>query len=387
MQSVHVLALGCLFASPLLAQTTWIVNAGGGPGVNFTSLAAAVATAANGDTIVVQFPPMLESVGGFTTDKGLTIVGEGGGVPIVTSTPIVIENLPAGDTFRMAGFSRIGNGTLDLRVLNCAGSVHLENLHAREPDWFFPSGASIEIADSSSVSLRDVETFGLPAVLVRTSTVVLTNCRLGVTQIGLGGGPCLQVGPSATVDVVEPAFDSLGSAIPIGVGGGSTLRVVGSTSSYVRSQHVFTVGYPVVNSVASTVTIDPAVQLLPGAFQPVFTGTAPVPTLQELTGSWCGQAAPGQVLAIHSAAPVGSAVFQVLGRQVVPTPTVFGVLAVDPTLPYLIFGGAITPANGVVDNLLLVPASVPRGETFATQALVFDGVGLTLGAPAVFTVH
>lgn len=82
MQSVHMVVCGWLFLTPVLAQTTWIVNAGSGPGVNFTSLATAVATAANGDTMGVQSPPLLQAVGGFTTDKGLTIVGARGGVPL-----------------------------------------------------------------------------------------------------------------------------------------------------------------------------------------------------------------------------------------------------------------------------------------------------------------
>jgi pectin methylesterase-like acyl-CoA thioesterase len=69
-------------AGSLSAQQTFLVNAGGGPGVNFTSLPPAIAAAADGDTIVVQAGPFGEGAVGFTTSKGITILGQGGAVPV-----------------------------------------------------------------------------------------------------------------------------------------------------------------------------------------------------------------------------------------------------------------------------------------------------------------
>jgi hypothetical protein len=60
-----------------IAKSTHVVNAGGGPGVNFTTLPAAVTAAVAEDTILVQTVPSGEGATPFTTNKGLTIVGAG----------------------------------------------------------------------------------------------------------------------------------------------------------------------------------------------------------------------------------------------------------------------------------------------------------------------
>lgn len=165
-------AYGCCAA--LAAQTTWTVNSTPGAGAQFQSLAAAVATAADGDVIVCQQPTFGESLGGFTTNKGLTIVGDANGVPLTTlATPIQVVGLPAGSTFRMAGFQSIQDGELRIVLQNCAGRVELDNLQARSPDFFFPSGPAIVVDQCASVVLRDVVDFGTPAVRVDSSRVVL----------------------------------------------------------------------------------------------------------------------------------------------------------------------------------------------------------------------
>src|SRR5215510_991412 len=61
----------------LLVPTIWIVDAANGPGTNFTSLPAAVAAAASGDTLIVRrgtYQPFQVS------GKALTIRGEAAGL-------------------------------------------------------------------------------------------------------------------------------------------------------------------------------------------------------------------------------------------------------------------------------------------------------------------
>lgn len=387
MVAIRAVCVATLLAVPVVAQTTWTVRASGG--AQFTSLAAAVAAASPGDTILVQQPAMLEAVVGFTTDKGLTIVGEGGAVPIATTaTPIEVVGLPAGQRFRMAGFTQIQNGELRVRVQNCQGEVHLDNLRCREPDLFGPQGASIRIDGCDSVTLRDVETFGVPAVWISTSRVTLTLCRLGLIGTGVGGGTSVWIDGASDVDVVEPRFDSGGTAVPIGVGDLSMLRVRGSTAAYVRSRSVFGVGTPVMTAASSAVSFDPAVQLAPGLYQPLFDLYSGVSiTMTSLPGSWCGRALPGQILTLQTSAPVGSGVFQVIGRPMPAVATPLGPLAIDPTLGYLFSLGSVVQGSGQVDTGFFLPPSLPLGETFATQAIVLDGSDIRLGAPVVFTVH
>lgn len=94
--------------SSLVAQATWVVATSPGPGVNFTSLPAAVATAASGDTLLVG----PGSYGPFqVSGKALSIFGAGNGSTRIDqaggfgSDYVLIQSPPAGTCFRMAGLA------------------------------------------------------------------------------------------------------------------------------------------------------------------------------------------------------------------------------------------------------------------------------------------
>lgn len=72
---------------------------------------------------------------------------------------------------------------------------------------------------------------------------------------------------------------------------------------------------------------------------------------------------------------------------IAPAATPFGGLRIDPLQPDGILAGVLVPASGQVAMPRFVPASVPLGLSFATQAIVFDGVALAFGIGSVFTVH
>lgn len=390
----HVLLVAFLVASGVPAQATWIVNAGGGPGVQFTTLAAAVAAASDGDTILVQQPPMGEAVEGFTTDKGLTILGAAAGVPITTTpqAPIAVVGLPAGRAFRMAGFVRVSDGALDVLVQNCAGTVHLENLKAREPDWVFPAGPGVRIEGSASVTLRGVVAFGLPAVQIDQSRVVLSGCRLGQTEIGLGGGPCLVV-TAAEVDVVQPRFDTLGS-----VGGGGTphdcivadqslVRIAGDGGALVSARSSFSgAGGHALVATGGTVLLSPAVPVLSGGSLPGWSGTATF-VLAVVPATWTGAPTPGlPVGAVHAAAP-GALLLPFFGPAAAIVATPFGPFGLDPAATPVWLPVVAVPAGGTIATLLGVPPPAARGYSFVAQALGFDGSSLWLTLPAVSMVH
>lgn len=95
-----------LLASTLGAQSTWVVNPIPGPGVHFTSLPAAVAAAASGDTLLVaagQYDPFQVS------GKALIVRGAGiGATAIVGSAAgdfVRIQSVPNGAVFRMSGLT------------------------------------------------------------------------------------------------------------------------------------------------------------------------------------------------------------------------------------------------------------------------------------------
>jgi hypothetical protein len=371
---VRPLFVVAALAVSLPAQTTWIVNAGGGAGVHFLDLPSAVAAASNGDTIIVQTGPFGEGADPFVTSKGLTIVGEGGQVPIGTSTtaPIEVNGLLAGLTFRLVGFSRPTVGELNLRVINCAGNVHLESLQVREPGFMFPTGPAVVVENSPAVTMRAVDTFGSPAVQVTNSQVVLVSCRLGVTHIGLGGGPCLHA-TNSTVYVAQPSFDPAWHPYAI-QSTSSQLTIAGDGASLVG-------GNTAVVTSGGSVTIDPAVPR-PGLGGPV-SGSATV-TFRTVPASRTTAAALlGATLGIVTTAPVGSAVFQALGLPGAPVSTPFGLLGIDVTGPFAFFPLSVTGPTGVVTNSVTIPAAV-RGSAWTTQAVVWDGVAWRLSLPVTF---
>lgn len=386
--------LACAWCSPLFAQTTWLVNASGGPGVQFTDLAAAVAAAADGDTIVCQQPTFGESLGGFTTNKGLTIVGDANGVPLTTNVaPVQVVGLPAGRTFRMAGFQAVLDGQLRIVLQNCAGRVELDNLQAREPDAMFPTTPGLDIANCASVVVRDVCDFGVPAVRVAGSQVLLSGCWLGITRIGVGGGPCLWA-TNATVEIVQPMFRTGGIQQAPGVwfpaidATNSVLRLAGDASAMVSGgPPLSTLGGSAIVASGGSVVLDPAVGLLAGLGQPLLAGTAPV-VVQPVPASWLPNvASPGQAATIRTTAASGAAVFVALGLPGPLTSTVFGTVGLDLAAPPVFFPLAVVPAAGVVNQPLPVPAGLPRGQTFTTQAVVWDGVLLQFGLPTTFVVQ
>lgn len=377
----------------LPAQATWTVNASPGSGAQFQSLAAAVAAAADGDVIVCQQPMFGESLGGFTTNKGLTIVGDAFGVPLTTlGAPIQVVGLPAGSTFRMAGFQSVQDGELRIVLQNCAGRIELDNLQARSPDFFFPAGPAIDIAQCASVVLREVVDFGTPAVRVDSSRVVLSSCWLGITRIGVGGGPCLSAS-NAEVDVVQPVFRTGGLSAGVGAGwpaiaaSNSVVRIGGVAGAIVSAgpSSSPTGGVAIVAN-AGAVRVDPAVALVAGLGQPVVAGTAAF-VAAATPATWSASPAiAGQTLTIPTSAPAGAVAWLAVGSPLSLTTVALGTLGVDPATA-VVLPGALVPAGGRLTTAIALPAALPRGAAFAAQAVVWAGGSLVLAAPVAFVVQ
>ena len=204
-----------LVTSTGLSQTTWIVDQSNGPGANFTSLPAAVAAAASGDTLLVRPAPFLGAYAPFTTDKGITVIGEGF-VQIATNdiARIRIENVPSGATFQLINLQAARGGHMAVDIVNCAGRVHLEELRSYESGPFGPVTPGLDIVDSDSVSMRRLEVFGVPAaVRADNSRLEINDCGLGVGAIGIGLGQPLTA-QSSDLEITQPRFRSLGALEP-----------------------------------------------------------------------------------------------------------------------------------------------------------------------------
>ncbi|HEX6812290.1 MAG TPA: hypothetical protein VF384_11750 [Planctomycetota bacterium] len=374
-----VVSAGC--CAMLSAQSTWVVNAAGGSGVHFPDLPSAVAApnVVDGDTILVHTGPSQQGADAFTSNKGLTIVGVGGMVPLYTDAAnrIVVIGLPAGRAFRMVGFDQPTRGSLNFWLVGNAGEVHLEQISAHDPGLSFPTWPAIDIQSCASVTLRDVETFGAPAVSCTASRLALVSCRLGRSDLGLGGGQALLATGSA-VDIVQPDFDPQGWSAGTVVSTNGTLRIAGDTTSLLSGGG----GTPIVAN-GGLVFVDPAVPM-PSPSGPPITGTAVV-TFVSVPASWTSAA--GQLLKIVSTAAPGAFVFQALGAPGPLTTTPLGELGIDPLQWYGFFAPLPMSAAGVAAHTINVPAALPRGLAFASQSLVLNGPLLQLGLPVTFVLH
>lgn len=362
------------------AQSTWTVKFGGGPGVDFTDLPSAVAAAADGDTIIVQQGALGVGATSFTTSKGLTIVGEGGAVNIETQAwdPIIIQTLPVGSSFRMAGFSKAQEGGVNVRILDCKGEVHLQDLEAREPWAFFTTSPSIEILRSDSVTLTDVRNFGAPAILVDQSVVSVVDCWLQIVpSTGLGGGAAIEA-TTSTIHIVQPHF-----SVDFGVQSsitavGCSLSITGDPTSLIHNTNgdlIFATG--------GQIELDPAVTLSTGLGFSAFSGSAPV-TTKALPASWTSDVHPGQSMTLTTWAPPGSHVFQAIGQPGMLTTHPFGLLGIDITQGFFYLPTKVAPASGVVQWTLPVPASLAAGSAFTTQALIATAISVEIGKPCTF---
>jgi hypothetical protein len=143
------------FASEAPAQSVLVVSGGGGG--NFTSITAAVAAAADGDTILVKSgayaAPTIDG-------KSLVLVSEAGSNVSLTGTT-VIKNVVAAKSVAVRGFAGASASGPGLRVTNCLGPVTIErsSFNGANAASLFPgvvleayAGGLIESCDSVAFS-------------------------------------------------------------------------------------------------------------------------------------------------------------------------------------------------------------------------------------------
>jgi hypothetical protein len=200
-----VLALWA-FATPAARADVLVVDAAGGPGTDFTSIVAAVAAAADGDTILVRSG----SYAAFTVnDKSLTISAHAGATVLVNGR-IDVPALGASKFLVLRGLTTgtPAAGQEGLRLQQCAGAVWVESCNVRGGQGQLLAGT--RIVNSPFVSLVRHESrggtpfqfpllFGGPGLSAEFSTVALYDCSLigsnasGSDDFGGNGGAGLSV--------------------------------------------------------------------------------------------------------------------------------------------------------------------------------------------------
>jgi hypothetical protein len=148
-----------LLLAPLAPASTWIVDDNSGPGVDFTSIQAAVNASSPGDVLLVQ----PGAYGSFTVSIPLSILGQGAPT-IAFPGKITVSNLAAGGRVAVVGFIVQGSSFSSfLFVQNCAGKVIGDDLHA--------SSSFVDVTGSADVRLRRVTARQLRSTQSRVEVV------------------------------------------------------------------------------------------------------------------------------------------------------------------------------------------------------------------------
>lgn len=378
------LLLGCNAA--ISAQRVWVVATGGGSGVDFTEIQAAVDAAAHDDTIVVRAGAYAPVV---VNGKGLVIVADGSvSVGNNAATGLEVRNLPATRAVVVRGIDATGV----IRALNveaCLGPVTIEDCdlsgilggHGGMVNMStqvsllrcrFQSGFPIRtpgtgvIAANSTLHAFDCEFVGGSAPRGSPGSVglALQNCWLTAHRSQFVGG------------AGAPAVSSGGSCVAAPYDGGHGLEAVQSTASCVDC---ILLGGPA----GAPGACPPA-----NAGQP-FRGAVTVSTGVATALQCSSPVRTGQSAQIALSGPSGAVAWLALApaqRPLAPTGC-NGTLYVDLASMVLLFAGFV-PANGLLPvNLPVPPGLTDAAVTLYCQSgMAPSSGGCFLGTPTAITL-
>ena len=156
MRIAHVsltLALTCLPA----AAGTWIVDDDGGPGVDFTDIAPAIAAAAPGDSLLI----LAGIYSAFDLDKPLALVAQPG-AKVQGGPGCRVHDLPAGAVVTVSG---LAFGGLNWPIVeDCAGTVVLDGLELLSSGMLVDASTDVRMRDCTVGRGLQVEVW-LPLLL------------------------------------------------------------------------------------------------------------------------------------------------------------------------------------------------------------------------------
>ena len=288
--TLGVFALSCLSTcSSMAAQATWVVDALDRPGTHFVDLPPAVAAASPGDVLLVRYvDPLVAAYSATTIQKGLTLIGVGGGRPGISGA-LTIGGLPHDQHvvvrgFRLAPFD-VGSGNTTgscvLRAWFNDGAVHFQDV-VRDPVFSFVYSLNgLALTDCALVTFSRCslpKITQLPISIDRCDDVVLDNTSFGAVAGGFSTSPTLDVEQSRVVfqnSRVDGGSTPLGGFAALGlcdarielVGPTAGLQAPGAGAAIVD-------GYGGGCSGASVVVQGPGARMLPAfanaATEPVF---------------------------------------------------------------------------------------------------------------------
>jgi len=256
----------CLLTATLSAQRTWIVDAAGGPGVDFTDLPPAFAAVRDGDRVVVR----RGSYGPARLDKAVQVVGEAGATVESMSLlgpPLEVTGIAAGRTCVLLGLAFRGTWRGPaLQVRANAGLVVLADLAIEGL-----ASPGLDVADCQAVAIAN--SLVRPDLTVTHSTISAAGCTFRAYHEGEPGGRMAVaiVATRATVELAQCTASGSDSTVlhapstPAIMAESTTLLLRGDAAS--RYTGGTLIGHPPSPSIdgrgSSTLVVDPAIALTP----------------------------------------------------------------------------------------------------------------------------
>ena len=335
----HLPFASLLLASPLAANEVLVVAETAGPGVDHTSIDAALIFAADGDIVLVR--PGAYSIA--TTPsvpvdgKAVMLVADGA---VTVDGAIAVQNLDATRTFSMRGFTSAQG--LALTATACSGVVWVEDCDLGNA-FSFPDVILSVFSSASNVNLLRT-TYLAGATTSLDSQLNVYDCDFAGESLGHPG-----------------SYD-----IPLFLNGGSLFA---SGSSFASSFEGIILDLVVIN--------DPTLFLL----EPIADDLPPATLLPGPARSYHADATvrEGQPLSLTVDGEPGDFVFVFASKTPLSStlPIYSGALMMAPSNAPLFLGAL--PPSGTLQTSVTMPQLPPgvEGSVFYSQAVFFEEVGGT----------
>jgi hypothetical protein len=404
-----------LSAAPLFAQNqVWVVDDQAGPGVDFTSIQAAVDASSLGDTVLVKGGFFAETV--FITSRGLTLIADSG-ADVVIQGGVRIHGTQASQPILLRGLRVPGTSITNpygLVVHLAAGAVWVEDCVLHGSASFGGPGLGASVSDSAGVTFVRCELRGgsgigkgnpppggsgltsngpvhvfdssvrggdVPAF---TGIFFFGNTSSGGAGVLLNGGTLFAsgttiVGGTGSSGYAHPTFGCVGGgpggAGIAGVDLGTSAVLVGTTSQGGSGGAAFGACAAGPGG-AATWLVGGSVTTLPGSAHSA-QFSSPIREGQAITGTVHGVPGELAVLAVAPTLHTGTLLLPLAGVALLGGPiSVLGVGQV-PASGVIAIAGTAGPLSGGNE-----------GATIAAQPAFVDPIALTaaLGAPASLTL-
>lgn len=368
-RSVLFAAAALLLSTSLAAQRTWIVDRNGGPGFDFRDLAAGVAAAADGDTIIVRagdYHP-----GHLDIDKGLTLIGQGSVLVSPSAiggangfAGIFVHDLAADQPFAIRDIDLEGVfASPEIQFENCAGVVTVQGARAR----LGPRGEALSMAfkfvDCDQVLFSNCFVRGAGSMQIVRSRGSITACAIE----GNNGGPVLIQDSHITLAscAISSGFGGFAFGAPIHLNGGE-LRITRATVR--ANSSLVSPDLEAITVTGGTLILDPTASLSPVGNAPPIAGTANV-IHRELVSLSADASATDVSLDLHTT--TNGLFVTMLSFPTTAVPTPWGDdLFVHADGHLLIDSGAMA---GRARRTQIPAIGLPVGLKAVVQTVTFDG--------------